>query len=499
MTAHPVTPPAASATTHSPLSNPDIAPIAADRRTWNWWHYCALWIGMSVCITTYTLASGLIDSGMSWWQAMLTIFLGNCIVLLPMLLNAHAGARYGIPFPVFARASFGVLGSNVPALLRALVACGWFGIQTWIGGAAIYQLTKIVWPGIATLPPVVPGFLGITTGEFAAFMLFWAMNVWFIVRGTESIKWLESVSAPFLIIVGLALLAWAYSRAGGFGPILSQPSRFKTTPEFLKVFFPALTAMIGYWATLSLNIPDFTRYARSQRDQVLGQALGLPTTMTLYAFIGVAVTSATVLIFPGGKVVWDPVELLSRIGGPLTIALSMLALTVATITTNLAANVVSPANDFSNAAPRLISFRTGGLITAVLGIVMMPWKLLSSSQGYIFTWLVGYSALLGPIGGILIADYFVLRHRELDVDDLYRRGGRYEYTGGVNPRAIIALVAGIAPNVPGFLAQAFPATFGGIGAMWRGFYSYAWFAGFGIAAAVYLGLMRGARFREPMA
>ena len=257
------------------------------------------------------------------------------------------------------------------------------------------------------------------------------------------------------------------------------------------MFFPALTAMIGYWATLSLNIPDFTRYARSQKDQVLGQALGLPTTMTLYAFIGVAVTSATALIFPGGGVIWDPVKLLSRIGGPITVMLSMLALTVATLTTNLAANVVSPANDFSNVAPRLISFRMGGLITAVIGVVMMPWKLLASSQGYIFTWLVGYSALLGPIGGILIADYFVMRRRELAVDDLYRRGGLYEYKGGVNPAAIAALVAGVLPNVPGFLAQAFPAAFPHVAAFWKGIYFYAWFVGFAIAGALYLVLMRG--------
>jgi NCS1 family nucleobase:cation symporter-1 len=474
----------------SPLSNPDIAPIPLSRRTWNWWHYCALWIGMCVCITTYTLASGLIDSGMSWRQAILTIFLGNSIVLVPMLLNAHAGTRYGIPFPVMARASFGVLGANVPALLRAMVACGWFGIQTWIGGAAIYQMVRVMWPGVATLPNVIPPFLGITTGEFAAFMLFWAMNVWFIVKGTESIKWLESLSAPFLIVVGLALLAWAYVRAGGFGPILAQPSRFATTADFLKVFFPALTAMVGYWATLSLNIPDFTRYARSQRDQVLGQVLGLPPTMTLYAFIGVAVTSATVLVFPGGKVIWDPVELLGKIGGPFTVTLSMIALTVATITTNLAANVVSPANDFSNLAPRVISFRTGGLITAVIGIVMMPWKLLASSQGYIFTWLVGYSALLGPIGGILIVDYFLLRRRVLDVDALYRRGGPYEYRGGFNPIALAALAVGVAPCVPGFLAQAFPSAFPDVPAFWRGVYAYAWFVGFAVAGTLYFVLTR---------
>jgi NCS1 family nucleobase:cation symporter-1 len=472
------------------LSNPDIAPIDASRRTWTWWHYCALWIGMSVCIPTYTLASGLIDTGMSWSQALVTILLGNTIVLLPMLLNAHAGAKYGIPFPVFARASFGVIGSNVPALLRALVACGWFGIQTWIGGSAIYQLALIAWPGVADLPNVVPGFIGVTTGEFAAFLGFWAINVWFVVKGIESIKWLESLSAPLLIVVGLLLLGWAYSRAGGFGPILAQPSKFGTVGEFLPIFFPALTAMIGYWATLSLNIPDFTRYARSQRDQVVGQSLGLPTTMTLFAFIGVAVTSATALIFPGEGHIWDPVQLLGRIGGPLAVLVSMLSLSIATLTTNLAANVVSPANDFSNVAPKAISFRTGGLITAVIGILMMPWKLLETSQGYIFVWLVGYSALLGPIGGILIADYFVARRRQLVVEDLYRRGGQYEYKGGINPVAMIALVAGVAPNVPGFLAQAFPGRFGGLPPFWTGLYSYAWFIGFGVSGLVYLVLTR---------
>jgi NCS1 family nucleobase:cation symporter-1 len=321
--------------------------------------------------------------------------------------------------------------------------------------------------------------------------VFWALNVWFIVKGTESIKWLESLSAPFLIVVGLALLGWAYAQAGGFGPILSQPSKFATTADFMRAFFPSLTAMVGFWATLSLNIPDFTRYAKSQRDQVVGQALGLPPTMTLYAFIGVAVTSATALIFPDGKVVWDPVELLGRIGGPVTVLFSMLALSIATLTTNLAANVVSPANDFSNAAPRLISFRTGGLITAFAGIVMMPWKLLATSQGYIFTWLIGYSALLGPIGGILIADYFLLRRRELDVTDLYRRGGRYEYSGGFNPAALVALVVGVTPCVPGFLNAAFPAAFPDVAPFWKSIYSYAWFAGFGIAAVVYLMLMRG--------
>lgn len=471
----------------SNLTNPDLAPTRPEQRTWTMWHFAALWVGMAVCVPTYTLASGLIDSGMNWKQAIVTIALGNTIVLVPMLLNAHAGTRYGIPFPVLARASFGVVGANLPALLRALVACGWFGIQTWIGGAAIYQLGLVLVPSSAQTP-ALPGWIGINLGQFLAFMIFWAINVYFIWNGTESIKWMESLAAPFLIIAGLALLAWAYTKAGGFGPILERPSKFSTTAEFLAVFFPSLTAMVGYWATLSLNIPDFTRFARSQRDQVLGQAIGLPTTMTLFAFIGVAVTSATPLIF--GRLIWDPVELLGLVGGPVTILISIIALVVATLSTNIAANVVSPANDLSNLNPRRISFRTGGMITAFVGILIMPWKLIESSQGYIFTWLIGYSALLGPIGGVMIADYFLVRHRHLDLEALYRRGGRYEYRAGFNPVAVVALVVGVLPNIPGFVAQAFPAVAPAVPALFRSVYSYAWFVGFLVAGVVYLIGMR---------
>ena len=469
---------------HTPLSNPDIAPIPLAARTWNWWHYCALWIGMSVCITTYTLASGLIDSGMSWRQAMVTIFLGNTIVLLPMLLNAHAGAKYGIPFPVFARASFGVLGANVPALLRALVACGWFGIQTWIGGAALYQLAKAVWPGVAALPAVLPSFVGLTTGEFAGFLVFWLMNLWFIVKGTESIKGLESVAAPFLIVVGLVLLGWAYVRAGGFGPMLSQPSRFPTFAAFWPVFLPSLTAMVGYWATLSLNIPDFSRYAKTQRDQVVGQALGLPTTMALYSFIGVAVTSATTIIFK--ETLWNPVDVLTRFNSPAVLVIAMVSLCIATLATNIAANVVSPANDFAHLAPKMISFRIGGYITGVIGILMMPWKLVSDPNGYIFTWLIAYSALLGPIGGILIADYFVWRKRTLNVSALYQAKGEYRFTNGFSVVALVAFGLGALPSLPGFLVQVKVLPTDAVPASLAHLYNYAWFIGFAIAFVAYL-------------
>ncbi|HTS77169.1 MAG TPA: NCS1 family nucleobase:cation symporter-1, partial [Bryobacteraceae bacterium] len=410
--------------------------------------------------------SGLIAGGMSWWQAIATILLGNLIVLVPMLLNAHAGTKYGIPFPVFVRASFGVRGANVPAVLRALVACGWFGIQTWIGGQAIFAMLKILWPSAPA------------TGVWVCFFAFWSLNMFVIWRGIETIKFLEGIAAPFMLAIGLLLLWWITTLAGGLGPVLSAPSKFKSTSDFVSFFIPSLTGMVGFWATVALNIPDFTRYARSQRDQALGQALGLPAAMTLYSFIGVAVTSASVLIF--GEAIWDPVVLLGRFNRPLVALIALVALMMATLNTNVAANVVSPSNDFSNLNPRRISFRTGGLITGVVGVLLMPWKLLGDFSAYIFGWLVGYSGLLGPIAGIMIADYFVLRKCKLDTASLYESGGIYAYSSGFNWKAIGALAAGITVALCGLV---FPPL--------RWLYDYAWFVGFLVAGAIYLALMRG--------
>ncbi len=474
---------------NSPLWNPDLAPTDPSQRTWSTYNIAALWIGMSVVITTYTLASGLMEQGMTWWQAMVVILLGNVIVLIPMILNAHAGTKYGISFPVLCRASFGVRGANVAAMLRAIVACGWFGIQTWIGALALDALMKAAWPGWAQ----IPGSIAI------AFAVFWGIQVLIILKGTEGIKILEAWSAPLLLGGGALLLWWAIRNGGGLANILSESQKLqKGQGQFWALFPAALTANVGYWATLSLNIPDFTRYAKSQRSQAIGQALGLPTTMTAFAFIGVAVTSATIVIF--GKAIWDPIELVSRIGRAPVIIFAALVVLAAQLTTNMAANVVSPSNDFSNLSPRRISYVTGGLITAVLGIVMMPWKLYSDAAAYIFTWLLGYSSLMGALGGILIADYWIIRRQQLDVDDLFRLRGRYTYMNGINPRAIIALVLSIAPVVPGFIravttpggAVANPTFFDRI-------YSYAWFVTFFLSFVIYWLLMRGdPGAREPV-
>ena len=470
----------------SPLFNADLAPVPEERRKWRLGSFAALWISMSACIPTYMLASSLIGGGMNWWQAILTIFLGNLIVLIPMVLNAHAGTRYGIPFPVYCRASFGTVGANIPALLRALVACGWFGIQTWIGGNAIYKILCVFIPSLATAGS--SGFLGITFWQLVCFLFFWGVNLFVVYKGIDCIRWLLNIKAPLLIALGLLLLLWAYRAAGGFGPILSQPSAFEPgqpkAGQFLSFFYPALTGMIGFWATLSLNIPDFSRYARSQRDQVLGQALGLPLTMALYSFIGVAVTSATTIIY--GQTIWDPVDVLTRFKNPVVLVVALLGLCIATLATNIAANVVSPANDFAHLAPRRISFRMGGLITGFVGVLMMPWKLVASPSGYIFVWLIAYSALLGPIGGILIADYFVYRRCQLRLTALYRVDGEYRFTNGFSLVAIVALLAGVLPSAPGFLVQVQLLQPERVGAFFTGLYHYAWFVGFGVAFFVYL-------------
>ena len=454
------------------LYNADLAPTEPVRRTWTTYNYIALWFSMSMEVTTYMLASSLIAGGMNWKQAVLTILLGNLIVLIPMLLNAHAGAKYGIPFPVFVRASFGPVGANIPAMLRAIVACGWFGIQSWIGGTAIAQMVNIMVPATAHMPWVVP----------VCFLGFWALNMLVVWRGVESIRFLQSYSVPFMIVMSGMLLIFMLRKAGGFGPMLSAPDHFATRHAFWKFFFPSLTAMVGYWATLSLNIPDFTRYAKNQESQIVGQGFGLPVAMVLYSFLGIAVTSASAVVF--GKPIWSPVELLGKFHQPLLAFLGLVALLVATLNVNIGANVVGPSNDISNLAPRYISFRLGGLITGFVGLLMCPWYWLSTFGNYIFGWLVGYSGLLGPVAGIMVADYFLVRGTQLDTYSLYRRGGLYEYQRGFNPAALVALVLGVAVALVGRFVPAVAFL-----------YDYAWFVGFFLAGAVYVVWMWGSRGR----
>jgi NCS1 family nucleobase:cation symporter-1 len=464
----------------SRLYNEDLAPVPVAKRTWTTWDYAALWISMAHCIPTYTLASSLVDRGMSWWQALLTILLGNLIVLVPILLNSHPGTKYGIPFPVFARAAYGTVGSNLPALMRALIACGWFGINAWIGGHALQTFFVSVYPGWNDLFGTVHGFPGT---QWVSFLLFWALNILVIYRGMEVVRRVERFAAPFVLVMTAILVVWAIKEADGLGPVMSRGG---TLDDFFPVFIPALTATIGFWATLSLNMPDFTRYGRSQREQAVGQVVALPSTMTVFAAMGIMITSATVLIY--GKAIADPIVLGGMFGNRVIVGIAMFTVVVATLAVNIAANVVSPANDFANAFPRHINFQRGGLITGILGIAMMPWELLKDADRYINGWLVGYSGSLGSIAAVLIVDYWIIRRTELDLPSLYTPDGAYRYSSGWNIPAVVATALGAGVAL--------------LGAWWEPFsaiYDWSWFVGFGLAGLTYYAMMRSGGANIPRA
>lgn len=455
--------------------NQDIAPTEPAERNWTLYNYLSLWIGMAHNIPTYLMAGGFIALGLNWWEAILTVLIGNLIVLIPILLNSHPGTKYGIPFPVFARASFGVVGAGLPALLRALVAAGWFGIETAIGGQAIQTFLLILIPGWAQFSSAFT-FVGLNLGGWISFMIFWFLNIWIIYHGIEAVRRFEAWAGPLVLALGVGLLIWAYSAAHGFGPMLTQPAKVHGAALWA-VEIPALTSVVGFWATLSLNIPDFTRFAKNQKAQMWGQALGLPTTMTVFSAIGVLVTSATIVVFH--QAIADPVTLLGHFHNVFLLMISLGAVVVATLSVNVAANVVSPAYDFIQLFPKHLNFKRGGVITGILGIVMVPWLLISNPHIYIFSWLNVYSGFLGPIAGILIADYWVFRRQTLMVIELYEKTGRYFYRHGYNALAVWALIAGIVVSLIGKVVPALGWLF-----------NYSWFVGFVVSFIVYLILMR---------
>ena len=466
----------------SPLWNEDLAPVPRAKRNWTTYNFAALWVSMAHCIPTYMLASGLISKGMNWWQALLTILLGNVIVLIPILLNSHPGTKYGIPFPVFARASYGTIGSNLPAIMRALVACAWFGIQAWIGGQAIHLLFRAIYPGWPTLlgdkiqAPIIGGY---TATEYISFIIFWLINIFIVYRGMNLLRKVENWAAPFVLVMAAVLLVWAIWKANGLGSIMQAKHNFDSFGAFMKVFAPMLTAMIGFWATLSLNMPDFTRFGRSQREQMVGQVVALPTTMTIFSAMGVVITSAAMIIYPhmNQSDVWDPVKLVGQFSQTWLVAVSMFTIVVATLSVNIAANVVSPANDFANAFPKWISFKTGGLITGIIGIIVQPWRLLEDADKY-FGYLGTYSGALGSIAAVLIVDYWLIRRKELKVADLYKTSGVYTYAAGWNWCAVVATLLGCAIALGGKVVPQMALLL-----------DYAWFVGFFVSGASYYLLM----------
>jgi NCS1 family nucleobase:cation symporter-1 len=480
----------------SPYANPELAPVPVSKRNWSTYNYLALWNGMAHCIPSYTLAFGLIALGMSWLQAFLTITIANVLVLVPMLLNSHAGTKYGIPFPVFARAFYGLRGANLAALLRAFVACGWFGIQTWIGGTAIYTIIgRLAGHSWST----ASAFGGYPWTLWLSFGLFWLAQMALIYFGIDALRRFENFAAPLVMLAFTALLIWILTEAHGIGPILHQSGTLGWGGKFWPVFWPSLMAMIAFWSTLSLNMPDFTRFSRGQKQQVWGQIFGLPFTMSFIAIVSVIVASGTVVVYH--TEITDPVALTTKFSSTAVVTIGLIMVVLATMSVNVAANTVSPSYDFSNAAPKLISYRMGGLITGVLGIAIFPWKLYSNPHIYIFTWLGFYGGVLGSVAGVLIAGYWVHSRTRLDLAGLYQPGSRYWYAKGWNWRAVAATLAGGLLAVGG--AYTAPGTAGpfpgdGLIPVFKGLYDYSWVVGFAIGFAVYLVLSLPITSRAPV-
>ncbi|MCF6295240.1 MAG: NCS1 family nucleobase:cation symporter-1 [Flavobacteriaceae bacterium] len=541
---------------NSPLYSEDLAPVPVSKRTWNKWNLAAIWVGMAVCIPTYLLASYMIKTGLNWYEALIIIGLANLIITVPMILNGHAGVKYGVPFPVIGRAAFGTKGIHIASVTRGIIACGWFGVQTWIGGLAIYAIFNAI--------TGTTGELGLSIGKFVGFAIFWFINIYFIWKGTESIKWLETYSAPILIIMGIALIWWSYAKADGFSIVLDQSQQLEKTAAIitqdndayylhlnalhdkegnLKVteynivsdkssswkpftskpisisntenvqvqfrnseviptiesstvtaslatsvkkssklwgYLLWLTAMVGFWATMSISIADITRYASTQKDQVAGQFIGLPGTMMLYSFVGIFVTCAAVINFKDVLIAddapWDPVSLIAKFKSPTVVIIAQIFMIIATLSTNIAANVIAPANAFSNLFPKKISFRMGGLITGIIGILIAPWWLLNEISGF----LIFVSGLLGPVLGILITDYYLIRKKRVELDELYKVEGLYSYKKtGYNKAALIALFIGVFLALIGYWVTAL-----------NFLYSLSWFTGFIISSIIYYMMMK---------
>ena len=473
-------------TIDNPFWNKDLDPIALEGRTWSTYNFIALWISMVIAPGTFMLGSGLIASGMNWWQAGITMFVGSMIVVVPIILTGCIGTKYGISFPIVLRVCFGMHGAKLIALVRGAVACCWFGISSWIGSGAVFAFLRLFFPSIQNF---VVESLELNYIQFACFIAFICLEIFIICKGMHGIKFITSYSTPILIIFSVILFVWAWVKAGSFSAVLSASCSLQHGNEinFGYIFLPSLTAIVGVWCALSLSIPDFTRYAKSQKSQIVGQSLSLPFAMTLYSFLGVFVAGTSILIY--GTAIWNPDALIEKFDNPIASGIATLVLIVSVLTTNLAANIVSPANDISNLFPRLISFRTGGVVACILGIFIFPWKILADPYSYIFVWLTSYPPVMGAIAGIIISDYYLVRKRKIVLSETFNRSGIYSYTNGWNITAFITVILAVIPIIPGFISKFYPKC-GNVFPNWIIHISdYGWWISSLIAITLYYGLM----------
>jgi NCS1 family nucleobase:cation symporter-1 len=449
--------------------NNDIRPTVQAERTWGTYNISMLWVGMSICIPSFMMASGLVGMGLSVWASVFNVVLGNVLILIPIQLNSYVGTKYGISFPVFSRLTFGMKGAHIASVSRAITACGWCAVQCGLGGTAIMFCVQAFVPSLDISTPVC---------VWVGFLLFLFMTWLLTAFGEKIIRVFEAIGSPVLIVMSIGLLIWAFVIAGNagysvgdvFSTNITSGDTAATRGGAFAVFLIGLTNNIGFWATMALNIPDFSRYAKNQKAQFRGQLYGMPIMMAVCAVIGAVYAQATFLAdITGNRVaLFSPVDALAYIGTPGTVSHSILLLVlgigviIATLTTNIAANVVAPGNGFSNLSPKRISYFWGVTIACVIAVVYQ--FLLTSSDtlsGAMFTFLNIYGGILAPFAAILIIDYWVHKKQRVEVIDLYREGSdtRYYYQGGFNSAAIIAWIAGaFVPTLYSIVATAAPSS-----------------------------------------
>lgn len=452
--------------------NQDLAPTLDSQRNWTAYNLAACWVGMNVCIPAYQMASSAVSMGLSWWLSLLLVALGNCIVLVPILLNAHVGTKYGVPFPVYARTAFGIRGAQIPSFVRTIIGIGWTGILIWQGAESLQVAMCLI----------IPGWSSIAAGQWIMFAVFWALNIGIAYAGSNALKKFESIATPLLGITCAALLYWGIKVVVTGGYTMSQALNAVTVPEdfnLSETVVACLVANIAFYSTWALNIPDLSRYCKDQKSQVRGQLFGMPGSMVAIAFIGVFITGVTALKF--GRAYWDPNQIVEAIGSPGAAIFAAFAISLATLTTNVTTNILPPVNGLCNLWPKGITYKRSVVIVGILTIIMQPWKLVSDPSGYIYNWLGTYGALTGPIASILIYDYYFVKKKRLALDELYLgQGSRYWYKNGFNIRAIAAW--GLAILLP-VLGKFIP--------LFSVFSLYGWIVSFALGFVFYPLLMRG--------
>jgi NCS1 family nucleobase:cation symporter-1 len=453
-------------------------PVLPKDRTWGTWDYIAYWISDATNAAVWQLASSMLAVGLSWRQALPAIAVGNVIIASAILLNGTIGARLHVAFPVINRSSFGFWLSYFSVISRVVLSMFWFGIQTFTGSECVYQMLKAIWPSVARIPNRLPESSNITTVGLMCYFIYWVIQFPLLLVSPKNIRHLFTLKGIFVPFAWLAILIWSFVKVPArtsFAPLHASASG----SAFSWAWLSALNSALGIYATLAVNIPDFTRYAKNEKAQYVQLAI-IPVAFTLIGFVGIAVTLAGAQLY--GEILWDPLRLIDKWDNRAGAFFASFSFILATIGTNISANSISAANDMTVLFPNYINIRRGQIICAIVGgWVMCPWEILASAPGFL-SFMSGYTVFLGPFAGIMVVDYWAVHRGNVDVPAMYDPNGRYRYWKGINWRAAVALLFSITPTLPGLIHDINKNIFVGNAAF---LFDIAWIYGFTSAGGIY--------------